>query len=171
MDKAHVNFKIRSFEESDAESLAKYANNKKIWCNLKDFFPYPYTLADARFFIGLCTSKEQMTTMAIELEGVCIGAIGFNEQSDIYRKTAEFGYWLGEPFWGKGIMTKAVKSYTSYIFDNFDIIRIHAGVFEWNAASMRVLEKAGFYKECIRKSAAVKEDKIIDIHSYCLLRN
>lgn len=153
---------IRRWHPSDAGYLARYANNRNVWRNLRDAFPHPYTLSDARDFIRFASFGHPPTHFAIEVEGTAAGSIGLVLKSDIYRKTAEIGYWLGEPFWGRGITTEAVTALTNYAFTQFDLVRIYAGVFEWNTASQRVLEKAGYSLEARLHKNACKDGQIID---------
>lgn len=163
-------FNLRTLEVTDKLSLAKYANNYKIWRNLKDGFPYPYSIQDAEEYILINKMDSPAKNLCIDYNGECIGIVGFTTQSDIYKKTVVFGYWLGEPFWGKGIMTIAVQKAIEYIFKNFDIERIHTGVMEHNTASMRVLEKAGFKFECKFEKSIFKDEKLWDEFRYSLLR-
>jgi RimJ/RimL family protein N-acetyltransferase len=165
------NFILRTLRIEDADSMAKYANNRNIWINLRDIMPFPYSLNDAINFIEFCKVADTVFNLGIIHNEECIGIIGFNYLPDVYRKTAEFGYWLGEPFWNRGIMTMAVKEFSGYVFDNFDIIRLHCGVFEWNKASMRVLEKAGYIFDGIFKKSVTKNGKTIDEYRYSLLKN
>ncbi|MFY0022190.1 GNAT family protein, partial [Acinetobacter baumannii] len=76
--------------------------------------------------------------------------------------SAEIGYWLAEPFWGQGIATEAVRQLVEYTFYYFDIVRLYAEVFETNKASMRVLEKNGFYLEGVRRKAVFKNGLLMD---------
>ena len=158
-----MNVVLREWKKSDAAALAKIANNKKIWDNVRDRLPYPYTKKDAKEWLALVKKqKEPATTFCVEADGELAGSIGFTLKEDVYRKNAEIGYFVGEEYWGKGIATEAIRQMVDYIQRNFDVIRIYAEVFEYNRASMRVLEKNGFYLECIRKKAAIKNDVIVD---------
>ena len=158
--------KIRDLKLSDKAQLAKLANNKKVWDNLRDYIPYPYTESDAEFFIELTHKEDPKQTFGIEYKGKLSGVIGLVVQKDVYQKSAEIGYWLGEPFWGNGIATSAVELITKYGFDTLDLNRIYTGVFEFNIASMRVLEKNGYKKEGIFKNAILKNDRICDEHRF-----
>jgi RimJ/RimL family protein N-acetyltransferase len=153
---------LREWKKSDAEGLAKIANNKKIWDNVRDRLPYPYTKKDAKEWLALVKSQKTVTTFCVEVDGEMVGSIGFTLREDVYRKNAEIGYFVGQEFWGKGIATEAIRQIVEYIQKNFDVIRIYAEVFEYNKASMRALEKNGFYLESIRKKGAIKNDMIID---------
>jgi ribosomal-protein-alanine N-acetyltransferase len=155
-------FIIRNFLSEDAASLAKHANNSKIWINLRDHFPHPYSLEDAEKFISMVNLVDPVTNYAIEVDNECVGAIGFILGKDFYARTAELGYWLGEEYWNKGIMTKAVNLFTNFIFDYFDIIRIQASVFDWNPASGKVLSKAGFELEARLRKNILKNGTVVD---------
>lgn len=158
--------KLRELHLSDISQLAKLANNKNIWINLRDSFPYPYDESDAKFFINLVTKEKPKQHFGIEYEGDLCGVAGLVLQKDVYRKSAEIGYWIGESFWGKGIATKAIKLITNYGFGDLKLDRIHAGVFEFNISSMKALEKNGYKKEGVFKKAIFKNDKVLDEHRY-----
>jgi len=161
--------RIRSWRESDETALVHYANNRNIWINLRDRFPHPYRRADARAWLAHATGSRPETNFAIEVGGEAAGGIGFHPQEDVHRRSAELGYWLGEPFWGRGIVTQAVRALTAYAFRTHDLVRIYAFVFEWNPASARVLEKAGFTREgCLRRSV-VKDGQTIDQFLYAIV--
>ncbi|HVG18308.1 MAG TPA: GNAT family N-acetyltransferase [Blastocatellia bacterium] len=161
---------VRNWRRGDEESVARHANNYKIWRNLRDMIPYPYTLADARRWIEKEASEASSTNYAIDVGGAAVGAIGLTLYDDVFRRSAEIGYWLGEEYWGKGIVTEAVQALTDYAFSNFDLRRIYAGVFEWNLASMRVLEKAGYQFEARLRKHVTKEGETIDQFIYAILR-
>jgi ribosomal-protein-alanine N-acetyltransferase len=153
---------LREWKKSDSTALAKIANNKKIWDNVRDRLPYPYTEQDAKEWLALVKKQKIVTTFCIEADGELAGSIGFTLKEDVYRKSAEIGYFIGENFWDQGIATEAIRQLVSYIEKNFDLVRIYAEVFEYNKASMKVLEKNGFYLESIRKKAAIKNNIVIN---------
>ncbi len=161
---------LRPLEKSDAQALAKVANNKKIADNLRDMFPHPYSLENANWFIQFVDSQPDTPRFAIEYQGEFAGMIGLHPQPDVYRKSVEIGYWLGEPFWGKGIATDAVKLIVDYGFNNLDINRIWAGVFAYNDGSKRVLEKNGFELEAVLKKAVYKNEKYWDEHRMAIVK-
>jgi len=161
---------LRKLKPSDKNQLAILFNNKKIWDNLRDYIPHPYDEKDAEWFINFTLNEKNHYNFAIEYKNEFCGIVGLILQTDVYRKSAEIGYWLGEPFWGKGIMTKAVKLITQFGFEKLDIIRIYSGVFDFNTASMKVLEKCGYKKDAIFKKAIVKNDKICDEHRFYILK-
>lgn len=164
-------WRVRSFAGSDAEAIVKYANNRHVWINLRDSFPNPYTIYDAKKWLKSVKKRSPETSWAIASSTEVIGGIGIHHLPDVYRQSAEIGYWLGEPFWRKGIATAAVKAVVDYAFAHFSLLRIHAGVFEWNPASARVLEKAGLKLEARMRRAVVKDGKNIDQLMYVALRD
>jgi RimJ/RimL family protein N-acetyltransferase len=165
------NVTLREFKPDDKYRLAELANNQKIAVNLRDGFPHPYHLSDAENFLDKFANQESALVLAIEHNGEYVGNIGLHKATDVYRKSAEIGYFLGEPYWNLGIMTKAVNLICEYGFANLEIIRIHAGIFEFNPASMRVLEKCGFKKESVAEKAIIKKGIIYDEIRYVKLIN
>lgn len=162
------NCTVRSYRHTDAESIAKNANNRKIWLKLREGFPHPYTVEDAKGFIQNAMNSKPESMFAICVEDKAVGGIGFTLHSDIERISAEIGYWLGEPFWGRGIVTEALKAVTNYAIKNHGLKRVYAVPFESNNASFRVLEKAGYLLEGRMKRSAIKDGKVIDqlIYAY-----
>lgn len=157
---------IRRFKRSDKVRMAEIANNEKVAANLRDAFPSPYTVEDAQKFISMCLRQEPYEVFAIEFEGEYVGNIGLHRQSDVYRKTAELGYFIGEPYWHRGITPRAVNLICEYGFRELDVIKIFSGVFSFNTASQRVLEKCGFTLEAVLKAAVIKNGKICDEYRY-----
>jgi ribosomal-protein-alanine N-acetyltransferase len=153
---------VRDFTAGDAASLARYANNRKISRYMRDRFPHPYTLRDAASFIEHVQEQRPPTVWAIDVAGQAIGSIGMMPRSDIERVSAEIGYWIGEPFWGGGIMTEVLKSLTPWAMQEFQLTRIYALPFAKNAASCRVLEKAGYVCEGRLRKAAIKDGQVLD---------
>lgn len=160
---------IRNYCMADAPSLAKYANNPKIACNLRDSFPHPYHMDDAQQWLARVVETDSRTVFAIATSHEVIGSIGLAPGEDIHRFTAEMGYWLAEPFWGKGIMTQAVKAMTDYGISVLKLNRIHADPFTTNPASARVLEKAGFTREGTIRASVFKNGKILDQYIYAYI--
>lgn len=161
---------LRPWRSGDEESVALHANNKKIWMNVRDHFPYPYTMADARRWVFHASTVLTDKVFAIDIDGCAVGSIGLVAKEDVYRTSMEIGYWLGEEFWGRGISTEAVGAITKYGFGHFDIGRIFADIFEWNPASGRVLEKNGYVLEARLKKAIIKDGKISDVLIYSILK-
>jgi RimJ/RimL family protein N-acetyltransferase len=161
---------IRKWNVSDIEVLVQIANNINVWNNLRNYFPHPYTIDDAKSWLELVDVEGATLNFAIEFEGVLVGGIGLIPNSDVYVMSAEIGYWIGESYWGKGIATEAIRQITEYIFYNFDIIRIYAEVFENNKPSMRALEKNGFYLEGVRRKSILKNEILMDDYIWVRLR-
>ena len=167
----HDKVSLRPLKQSDIERLVELANNKNVSINLRDGFPNPYTEKDAENFIKICISQDPKAIFAIEFEGLYVGNISLVQGTDVYRRSAEIGYFLGERYWNKGIMTRAVNLICDYGFKNLDIERIHTGVFDYNSSSQRVLEKCGFNKEGTFRRAIFKNGKFLDEIRYSKLRN
>ena len=167
-----MNCKIRRWELSDARDLATALSNKKIQDNLRDGLPYPYTEQDGKEFIStmLAANENDTFAFAITVNGKVIGSIGAFRQTNIHNKTAELGYYIAEEYWGKGIMTEAVKQLCDYVFSHTDIIRIYAEPFSYNIGSCRVLEKAGFQYEGTLRSNALKNGIVLDMKMYSKLK-
>jgi ribosomal-protein-alanine N-acetyltransferase len=166
-----MEFELRPWRMEDAPVLARHANNKKIADNLRDGFPHPYTPDDAKRFISACLSagETRQCLRAISIDGEAAGSIGVFLKEDVYAKDAELGYWLAEPYWGRGVMTKAVRDITARAFAVYDIVRIFAEPFAENAASRRVLERAGFTLEGVLKQSVYKNGRIQDSCIYYAL--
>lgn len=153
---------VRSWRASDAASIARHADNRAVWLNLRDAFPHPYTLDDARRFIEAALASHPETRFAIEVEGEAAGSIGFKLGTDVERVSAEIGYFLGEAFWGRGIMSEVVAAVTRHAVAEHGLTRVFAVPYEWNPASFRVLEKAGYRKEARMRRSAIKDGRVID---------
>ena len=163
-------WQIRSFHPDDAEALARYANNLNVSQNLRDAFPYPYTRSHAEDWISYATGQSPETNFAIASATEAIGGIGLRFLQDPPRGSAEIGYWLGEPFWGRGIATKALQTLTEYAFAQLDVVRISGCVYPWNPASARVMEKAGYVCEGRSANSAVKDGQLVDQLLYAITR-
>ncbi|MDO3645066.1 GNAT family N-acetyltransferase [Mucilaginibacter sp. L3T2-6] len=164
-------FTLRGWKESDVTALQRNADNPNVSAFLLDKFPNPYTTDDAIWWVNLMSKQDPFLNFVIGIDGELAGGIGIELRADVYRKCALIGYWLGESYWGRGIMPQAVKLVADYTFANFDIHRLQAGIFGNNTRSMRVLEKAGFVKEGILKNAVIKNGVVLDEHVYGLSRN
>lgn len=163
-------FVLRKWKSGDEESLVKNANHFIVWKFLKDSFPHPYTIDNAREWLKVVNSSEREYHMAIDVDGKAVGCIGLVFRDDVYRCNAELGYWLGPDYWNRGIMSRAVKQIVDFAFENYNINRIYARVFEGNGASVRVLEKAGFVREALLHKAVYKNDKFLDEYIFGMLR-
>ena len=167
-----MNYILRPWKSSDVNSLCKYANNKSIADSLRDMFPYPYTREDGEYFINLATHfpKERGFIYAIELNGEAIGNISLDVKDNVYCKTAEVGYWLGEPYWRQGIMTGALSEDVAMAFKNYDICRVYGEVLEDNIGSRHVLEKAGLHLEAVLKKSIYKNGNIYNSCIYAKVK-
>lgn len=154
---------------SDVASLVKHANNENVARQLRDRFPHPYTAADARRFLDSVSLSRPVTSFAIDVDGGAAGGIGFSAGVDVERFSAEIGYWLGEPFWGRGIVTEALRLVSAYAFRECQVLRLFALPFADNARSIRALEKAGYTKEGILRSSSVKFGAPRDQALYALI--
>ena len=161
---------LRPWRAEDKSQLVYLANNRKIWRNLTELFPNPYTEADADFWITHSNNCSPGLHLAIEWKGLAVGCVGVDPGKGVSCGTAHFGYWLGEPFWGKGIATAAARSMANYALSDLPIERLEARVFEWNPPSMRVLEKAGFIRESVLKHSITKDGCLIDSVIYARFR-
>ena len=153
---------VRDWHPRDKRALVRSANNRNIWRNLKDTFPHPYTDADADGWIAHVSGARVPTHWAIEVGGEAVGGIGFDPGKGIHARGAHFGYWLGQDHWGQGIATAAATAFVRHVEAQRLFARLEAPVFEWNPASMRVLEKVGFVREGVLRKSVTKDDPLID---------
>jgi len=159
---------LRNINTVSRVEIQQLANNYAIKKNLRDFFPFPYAVEDAAGFIESVAMGSMGHVFALYIEETFIGIGSLIPQTHEHRINAEIGYWIGEPYWGKGYATEAVKQLTRFAFEELGLLRIYAGVYDYNNASMRVLEKAGFQKEAIMHSSVIKEGKLHDEHVYSI---
>jgi len=160
---------VRSWRASDLDSLVRHADSRQIWINLRDRFPHPYGRGDGRRFIRAARKMSPETFFAIAVGGEAVGGIGYVLQQDVERVSAEIGYWLGEAFWGRGIVTEALAAVTRYAIEQHQLTRVFAVPFAYNAASCRVLEKAGYVLEARLRRSAIKDGTVIDQLQYAFI--
>ena len=160
---------VRSWRMSDVPSLVEHANNREIWINLRDRFPHPYTRADGQAFVKQARRMEPETFFAIAVDDLAVGGIGFVMLSDVERVSAEVGYWLGEAFWGRGIVTEALVAVTRHAIEQHGLTRVFALPFAHNVGSCRVLEKAGYVLEGRLRRSAIKDGVILDQLQYAFI--
>ena len=167
-----MDISIRKWKIEDAEELKNAINNEKILYNLRDGIPYPYTIENAQEFITqtLNAPKDSQYSWAILVDNKVIGSVGVFRKDNIHYQTAEIGYYIAEEYWGNGIMTKVITEVCNYIFNETDIIRIFAEPFAYNIPSCKVLEKAGFELEGILRNNAIKNNKILDMKMYSIIK-
>ena len=161
---------LRPWRETDKPALLRHANNRNVWRNLTDMFPNPYTEADADAWLSIASRPGPSLHLSIAVDGEAVGGIGLAAGSGVYRLTAQFGYWLGEAHWGRGIATAAARAMRRHAFTHTDFVRLEAPVFAWNPASARVLQKAGFVMESVRKRSVFKDGQLIDSFLYAAVR-
>lgn len=161
---------VRSYRPADAASLARHGNNRRIWENLRDRFPHPYTESDAIQYIERVAAGADQTSFAIEVGGEAVGGISLHPGSDIERIGAELGYWLGESLWNRGITTSAIRLVTDYAFNKKRFERVFALPFTTNLASCRALEKGGYEREGTMRRSAIKDGRIMDQYLYARVR-
>ena len=165
-----MHFHLRPWTIDDLDSLIKYANNFSIAKNLTDAFPHPYTVENGKAFIEMANKINPPNILAIEVNSEAAGAIGLHPQHDVYKKNAELGYWLAEPYWGKGIVTAAIRQMVDYGFNNWEFSRIYARPYGYNIGSQRALEKAGFVLEAKLEKTFFKNDEYQDELIYAIRR-
>ncbi|NAS14389.1 GNAT family N-acetyltransferase [Poritiphilus flavus] len=161
---------LRKFSEKDAPRLALLCNNIKIWNNVRDYLPHPYSEKDGLAFVRAIKDEDPQATFAIDYENELAGCIGIQPQKDVYRLTAEIGFWIGEPFWGKGIAPVAIRLVAKYVFEELGLVRIYACCFDFNTASQKALIKAGFHREGVAEKAIIKNDRIGDEIRFAMIR-
>ena len=157
---------LRAARAADADSIARHANDRDIWLNLRDAFPHPYTRENAEGYIAHVSAQSPRTSFLISVDGEAVGSIALKPGSDVERVGAELGYWLARRYWGRGIMTDAVRATTTYAVDTLRLHRIFAMPFVHNGASARVLEKAGYVREALMRRSAIKDGKLLDQYLY-----
>ncbi len=162
---------LRPWKKEDARQLAVIANNKNIWDNLRDGIPYPYSIKDAENWIAHCRAQKTALNFAIIYKAALTGSIGCTLKTDVYRKSMEIGYFIGEQYWNQGIATQAVRIILGYIENQFDVVRLYAEVYAHNKASMQVLRNNDFYLESIRRKSVVKNNTLIDDYVWVKILN
>jgi [ribosomal protein S5]-alanine N-acetyltransferase len=156
---------LRPWREGDEPSLVKHANNPNVARNLRDLFPHPYTFIDAERWLAGAKTLMPGTNFAIDVEGEAAGSIDIRFH-DATPQAAEIGFWLGELFWGRGIMSEAVPAFTRHVFRNFPVHELYACVFSWNAASRRVLQKSGFSNSGLKTGREEKAGRKVDCYDF-----
>ena len=157
---------LRAWRAADKADLIEQANNRKVWRNMTHTFPHPYTPEDADLWLQIAANPGASLQLAIEVDGRPAGGIGAISGEGIFQATAQFGYWLGEAHWGRGIASAAARALADRIGSEGLFARLEAQVFEWNPASMRVLENAGFARDAVLRCAATKDGRLIDTVLY-----
>ena len=162
---------VRDWRQDDAAALAQHANDRRIWLNLRDTFPHPYTIADATTFLAVAEAMRPRTWFAVAVDDQAVGGIGYTLQSDVDRVAAEVGYWLGTAFWGRGIMTAALRAVTAYAFhEHPELRRLFAVPYATSTTSARILEKVGYRLEGRLRRSAIKDGCVLDQFMYAIVR-
>jgi [ribosomal protein S5]-alanine N-acetyltransferase len=162
---------VRTYRPEDASSLAKRGNNRRIWENLRDRFPHPFTEANGVEYITHVLQNPDTPSFAIDVDGQAVGGISLHLGNDIERISAELGYWLGEEFWRRGIMTSAIRLVTEYALQERRLIRVFAVPFTTNVASCRALEKVGYQREGLMRRSALKDGMVRDQYLYAIVKD
>lgn len=157
---------LRKFESGDTPLIAQLANDRDVWLNLRDRFPHPYELAHGEAFVSAAAKEDPPTNLAVCVDNRAVGTVGIILGKDIERVSAEIGYWIGKPYWGRGITSVALKAATEYAITTFKLTRVFAIPFAHNLPSVRVLEKAGFVREGLLKQSAIKDGVVQDQYLY-----
>lgn len=160
---------LRPWRAEDLDSLLRHAGGPNIARFMRDVFPSPYTRADGEAWLAIAVPEEPRHNFAIEVDGAAVGGIGLRFGEDVHRRSAEIGYWLGEEYWGRGIVTEAVGALTRHALATFDLVRVEAHVYAPNAGSARVLEKNGYVLEGRLRRAVVKRGEILDALLYAFV--
>lgn len=171
MELASAPCTVRSYRVGDAASLAHHGNNRRVWENLRDRFPHPFTEAKGAEYIARVLGSSEQTSFAIDVGGAAVGGISLHRGSDIEQASAELGYWLGEEFWNRGIATRAIQLVTDYAFNDLELLRVFAVPFTSNIGSYRALEKAGYLREGRLRQSAVKDGRVVDQYLYARVRD
>ena len=161
---------LRAWRADDAVSLQRHADNPRVSRALRDRFPNPYTAADASAFLAGCAAAHEDWRFALTVEGVAVGGLGFHPGEDVHRHDAEVGYWLGEAYWGRGLVAAALRVAVPAAMAHYRLHRVHAGVYSSNPASMRLLERLGFRRDAVLPCAVVKHGELLDLHVYSIVR-
>jgi [ribosomal protein S5]-alanine N-acetyltransferase len=161
---------VRPYRLEDAASLAHHGTNRKVWQNLRDRFPHPFREIDAAEYIARVLNNPHQSSFAIDVDDEAIGGISLHVGTDIERIGAELGYWIGEAYWGRGIVTSAIQLVTAHAFTELGLVRVFAVPFSENVASCRALEKAGYVREGLLRRSAIKDGRILDQYLYASVR-
>lgn len=167
-----MNIEFRKWEDNDAQELANLANEREVSQYLRDVFPYPYSLDDAKSYLSFLKTitEEQQFNRAVIVNNKIVGSCSLVLQGDICRKSAEIGYWIGKKYWHQGIATELVKKLCEYGFENYDIVRIYGEIFEPNIASGKVLEKNGFQLEGTLRKSVFKNNTFMNTLIYAKIQ-
>ncbi len=161
--------RLRPWREDDVPELVRLADDRLVWQQLRDAFPHPYTAEAGRGWVAPATARPPATHFAVVCGGVLVGGAGYLPGQDVERVGAEVGYWIGRPYWGRGLATAAVRELVNVTAGRGGFTRLFALPFAANAASCRVLEKAGFTLDAVLRRSAIKDGRVVDQCLYSLV--
>lgn len=153
---------VRDWSPRDKDAVARFCGDRTLWRNLTDTFPHACTAADMDAWFAYLSAIAEPTHWAVEAGGEAVGGIGIEIGDGVFSRSADIGYWLAEPYWGRGIMTAAVGALVPYVLARYGLCRLEAAIFAWNPASMRVLERCGFVRESVSRASVFKDGQVID---------
>ena len=153
---------VRPWRREDRASLLRHADNPNVARYLSLRFPNPYTPADADAWFAFLESQEDPEGWAIEVDGAAVGGIGLRRGAAEFAHSAELGYWLGEAYWRRGIVTAAVRVVVPFVMERWDLVRLTAYASARNVGSVRVLEEAGFVREGLVRARAFRDGHAYD---------
>lgn len=165
--------RLRPFEDSDAAALFEIASNPNVsrytlWeshKSLEDSHTFLRDYAAANYLTGVSDPYAIMLTETDHL----IGSTGAHWASE-KNKCLEFGYWLAEPYWGRGLAAEAGRALVTHVFASYDVERVQAHCIAENVASTRVLDKLGLAYEGTHRSALFHRGRFWDLRMYATLR-
>ena len=160
---------LHKWKSADREALMALCNAVDRTF-LSDRLPYPYTEADADWWLGMVAENDgkEGVWRAIVVDGQIVGSISVERMADEERNVGSIGYMILTPWWSKGLGTEAVRQMCGIAFRELALERIIGEVFPENLASARVLEKNGFRLEETKVGAVVKDGKAMDVRVYVL---
>ena len=163
---------LRPWSAEDAEAFLRLAGDREIWLNLRERFPHPLTLPAAELWLAdHIDARPPAMAFAVLAAGELAGGVNLRRREEPHAICADLTFWVGRPFWGRGIATGAVRAATAYAFDTLGLERVQAFVYDWNAASSRVLEHAGFVFEGRLRRYVLKDGRSADALLYAKLRD
>ncbi len=162
--------RLRPWRTEDLDALVRHANDEQVSRGTSDRFPFPYTMADGEAFLSGRVVDLSGPVFAIEIDGEACGGTGARPFAGERRIGAEFGYWLGRAYWGRGLMTRVVSAFAPWAMEALAVQRLQATVLDFNLGSARVLEKNGFLEEGVLRSAVCKRGRLHDLRMFARLR-
>ena len=167
-----MHFELKKLKKSDAKSYSKQINNPSVIRFLRDGICSPYSEHEAEQYIAYLNSVDERKEFVrgIFVDNKAIGAVALSRRDNVYEQNAEIGYWIGEEYWNRGIMTEALKLMCRYAFEMMHLNRVEAEVIFENFASRKVLEKCGFTLEGVHRKRICKNGIYFDSCTYALVK-